>query len=78
VKKVKHRRRWQADRTPPARAAVPPGNNSGADPISDIEAVAAKAHIDEHALERARADLGVITSRANTGGAHSVQWSPPG
>jgi hypothetical protein len=26
----------------------------------------------------ARADLHVVTSRANTGGAHAVQWSLPG
>jgi hypothetical protein len=25
-----------------------------------------------------RADLGIVTSRANTGGAHAVQWSLPG
>jgi len=29
-------------------------------------------------LEEARADLGIVTSRANTGGAHAVQWSLPG
>ena len=34
-----------------------------------------RAHVDPHALEQARADLGVVTSRANTGGAHAVQWS---
>ena len=34
-----------------------------------VEEAAAKAHIDDdHALERARAELGVVTSRSNTGG----------
>jgi hypothetical protein len=28
-------------------------------------------------LEQARADLGIVTSRPNTGGAHAVQWSLP-
>jgi hypothetical protein len=31
--------------------------------------------LEEH---QARADLGIVTSRANTGGAHAVQWSLPG
>jgi hypothetical protein len=31
-----------------------------------------------NALAQARGDLGVITTRANTGGAHAVQWSLPG
>jgi hypothetical protein len=43
--------------------------------VSDVEEAAAKAHIDTHTLEQARADLGVVTSRANTGGAQAVQWS---
>jgi hypothetical protein len=30
------------------------------------------------ALEQARAALGIVTTRANTGGAHAVQWSLPG
>jgi hypothetical protein len=29
-------------------------------------------------LEQARADLGIVTSRANTGGVMAVQWSLPG
>jgi hypothetical protein len=29
-------------------------------------------------LEQARAELGVVTSRANTGGVQAVQWSLPG
>jgi hypothetical protein len=32
----------------------------------------------EAALEAARADLGVVTSRANAGGVQAVQWSLPG
>jgi len=29
-------------------------------------------------FEQARADLGIVTSRANTGGVMAVQWSLPG
>jgi Protein of unknown function (DUF2924) len=46
--------------------------------VSDVEEAAAKAHVEPHALEQARADLGVVTSRANTGSTLSVQWSLPG
>jgi hypothetical protein len=46
--------------------------------VSDVEEAAEKAHIDVQTLEQARADLGVVTSRANTGGAHAVQWRLPG
>jgi hypothetical protein len=46
--------------------------------VSDIEEAAAKAHVELPALEKARADLGIVTSRANTGGVHAVQWSLPG
>jgi hypothetical protein len=45
---------------------------------SVVEDAAAKAHVDEQALDQARADLGIVTSRANTGGAQAVQWSLPG
>lgn len=52
---------------------------SGPRRVSDIEEAAAKAHVEHHTLEQARADLGVVTSRADSGGAHAVQWSlPPG
>jgi len=46
--------------------------------VQAIEAAAAKAHIDDVLLSQARADLGVIATRANTGGSHAVQWSLPG
>jgi hypothetical protein len=46
--------------------------------VSDVEEAAAKAHIDIVTLEQARADLGIVVSRGNTGGAHAVQWSLPG
>jgi hypothetical protein len=46
--------------------------------VSDIEEQAAKAHLDVQVLEEARRDLGLVTSRANTGGAQAVQWSLPG
>jgi hypothetical protein len=46
--------------------------------VSDIEAAAEKAHLDQNALERARADLGIVPSRANAGNTLSVQWSLPG
>ena len=45
---------------------------------SVVEEAAAKAHIDEQALGQARADLGIVVSRANTGGPQTVQWSLPG
>jgi hypothetical protein len=33
----------------------------------------------EHGPKRTKhADLGIVTARANTGGAHAVQWSLPG
>jgi len=35
-------------------------------------------HVDPHALDQARGDLGIVTSRANTGNTLSVQWSLPG
>ena len=50
---------------------------SGPKRVSDVEEAAAKAHVDVQALEQARADLGVVTSRADSG-AHAVQWSLPG
>jgi hypothetical protein len=47
--------------------------------VSDVEALAAKAHVDLQTLEQARGDLGVVTSRGNSpGNALSVQWSLPG
>jgi|SRR5215831_2494164 len=33
--------------------------------------------LDPRALEQARADLGVVTSRSNAGGVQAVQWSLP-
>lgn len=45
--------------------------------VTDVEAAAEKAHVDVETLARARADLGVVTSRGNAGGAHAVQWSLP-
>ena len=50
----------------------------GAKPASDVEEAAAKAHVDPVALTQARSDLGILTSRANTGGPQAVQWSLPG
>jgi len=46
--------------------------------VSDIEAAAAKTHVDEVLLTQARADLHVVTSRGNAGGVQAVQWSLPG
>jgi len=45
---------------------------------TDVEEAAAKAHVDLQTLDQARADLGIVTSRANTVGAQAVQWSLPG
>ena len=39
--------------------------------------VAERAHVDLTALTEARGDLGVVTSRGNTGNTLSVQWSLP-
>jgi hypothetical protein len=33
---------------------------------------------DPHALGQARADLGIVATRANAGGVQAVQWSLPG
>ena len=46
--------------------------------VSDIEEAATRAHVDPHALEQARADLGLVVSRSNAGGVQAVQWSLPG
>jgi hypothetical protein len=46
--------------------------------VSAVEEAAAKAHVDPQALEQARAELGVVTSRGNAGGVMAVQWSLPG
>jgi len=46
--------------------------------VQAVEAAAAKAHIDDVLLIQARGDLGVIATRANTGGVHAVQWALPG
>jgi hypothetical protein len=51
---------------------------AGPKKVTDVEEAAAKAHVDPQTLDQARADLGIVTSRANTGGAHAVQWSLPG
>jgi hypothetical protein len=44
--------------------------------VTSIEEAASKAHIDTTALEQARADLGVLVSRSNTG-VQAVTWSLP-
>jgi cell division protein FtsB len=41
--------------------------------VQAVEAAATKARIDDVLLSQARADLGVVASRANPGGAHAVQ-----
>jgi len=50
----------------------------GAKPASDVEEAAVKAHVDPQALEQARGDLGIVTSRSNASGVQAVQWSLPG
>jgi hypothetical protein len=50
----------------------------GPKPASAVEEAAAKAHIGGTALDQARAELGIVTSRANAGGVQAVQWSLPG
>ena len=44
---------------------------------TDVEEAASKAHVDPQALEQARTELGVVTSRGNAGGVMAVQWSLP-
>jgi hypothetical protein len=51
---------------------------NGPKPVSDIEAAAEKAHVDQQTLTQARGELGVITSRGNPGNTLAVQWSLPG
>jgi transposase len=50
----------------------------GAKPASFVEDAAEKAHVEPRALEQARVELGVVTSRSNAGGVQAVQWSLPG
>jgi hypothetical protein len=50
----------------------------GPEQVAAVEEAAAKAHVDPQALEQARAELGVVTSRGNAGGVMAVQWSLPG
>jgi hypothetical protein len=50
----------------------------GPKPASDVEEAAVKAHVDPQALEQARGDLGIVTSRSNASGVQAVQWSLPG
>jgi hypothetical protein len=50
----------------------------GPKPASAVEEAAAKAHIGGTALDQARAELGIVASRANAGGVQAVQWSLPG
>jgi hypothetical protein len=45
---------------------------------ADVEDAAEKAHVGLTALDQARAELGVVTSRSNAGGVQAVQWSLPG
>jgi hypothetical protein len=49
----------------------------GAQPVSNIEELAAKAHIDQSALQKARTELGVEVRRPNAGGVQAVCWSLP-
>ena len=46
------------------------------EPVADLEEAAEKAHVDERSLEQARADLGVLVTRSNTG-VQAVTWSSP-
>jgi len=46
--------------------------------VTDVEDAAEKAHVDPQSLGQARAELGVVVSRANAGGVQAVQWEPAG
>jgi hypothetical protein len=61
--------------SPRQRAARALKANPG---VSLTKVAAIKAHVDPTSLEQARADLGIVTSRGNTGNTLSVQWSLPG
>jgi len=50
----------------------------GAKQVSDVEEAAARRTSMRQRSNKRRADLGVLTTRANTGGAHAVQWNLPG
>ena len=49
----------------------------GPKPVTNVEELAEKAHIEPVALQQARGDLGVVVSRGNAGGVQAVQWSLP-
>ena len=49
----------------------------GPKPVTDVEEAAAKAHVDPQTLDQARADLGIVTTRGDTGAGNIVQWSLP-
>jgi hypothetical protein len=71
-------RKPRTDRRQRAQQFLKDALAHGPKPVSDIEAAATRAHVDVQALEQARGDLGILTTRANTGGVHAVQWSLPG
>ena len=68
----------KADRRARAQQFLKDELAHGPKKVTDVEEAAAKAHVDPQTLDQARADLGIITTRANTSGAHAVQWSLPG
>ena len=81
-KKATRRAARSTDARSRAIAALRDNPNTSLTDIAKIAKVsrsaAAKAHVDPQTLEQARTDLGIVTSRANTGGAQAVQWSLPG
>jgi hypothetical protein len=69
---------WEEFRRQRARRFLEDTLRHGPRHVTEVEEAAVKAHVDPATLEQARADLGVVTSRANTGNTLSVQWSLPG
>ena len=49
----------------------------GPKPVADLEDAAEKAHVDQHSLEQARGDLGVVVSRGNAGGVQAAATLRP-
>ena len=64
------------DRRERARGFLRDELADGPKQVSAVEEAAAKVHVDPTALEQARADLGVLVSRSNTG-VQAVTWSSP-
>jgi hypothetical protein len=68
----------ETDRRERAQRFLKDALAGGPKPVTAVEEAASKAHVDPQALEQARGDLGIRTTRGNAGGVQAVQWSLPG